>query len=696
MRILLRSRFRKAEQRLEKIEQIDPRFADSEMPLTRHMLMTWHKMGLRDSWQINSAAGRLRYIVRYIVDAPAQSLAISLNNRQVIKYLNAEANAFLPLTVFWVEVWRQHFIDRADCHIFREDGYYQFITEASRLLYDRRLSLALFPPSMQIRLSDLQVGFEFPPITRCFYNIWAASKQGGWDIKDAAIRDAVVFDLLLRLVAEQGRLLYLSADYQRYWCSQLSPGTPYLNRFSMTLAALSERYGKVFESGRVSAARLREVNNWLSNEVFPQMPGLAHLVPKLLPAEGQVVYDEATGTSFGKVAASPNGQDSHWALFDTARADEAIDVLVVGQGGTASGLGAGMRRSVAALKRTGVNFRTIECSFDTPVLKGNGEDSTPVYQGEKPKIVLWHFNAEYIPDVMVKMRELLQVGRQIGYFFWETEAMPVAHELGCKMLDEIWVPSAFCQRTYEGRGRPTINVGSSVELPQVGPYLTRKDLGLSLGAFIVMFSFDSHSIIHRKNPAAVVRAFKKAFPRGDEKAMLVIKTQNLSTAPWGKVAGRGEELLELCASDARVLFFDRTMSLRELYSLKKACDCYMSLHRSEGYGYGPAEAMALGRPVIMTGYSANTEFATDDNCILIDGPLIDVQEKEYLYWVPGMKWADPDVDRAAESLRRLYDNPEFAASLGKRAAETINVQNGPEAMAARYAKRLNELGIATS
>ena len=48
------------------------------------------------------------------------------------------------------------------------------------------------------------------------------------------------------------------------------------------------------------------------------------------------------------------------------------------------------------------------------------------------------------------------------------------------------------------------------------------------------------------------------------------------------------------------------------------CDCYVSLHRSEGFGQTLAETMAIGKPVIATGYSGNLGFMTPDNSYLVD------------------------------------------------------------------------------
>jgi hypothetical protein len=103
--------------------------------------------------------------------------------------------------------------------------------------------------------------------------------------------------------------------------------------------------------------------------------------------------------------------------------------------------------------------------------------------------------------------------------------------------------------------------------------------------------------------------------------------------------------------------------------------------------------MALGKPVIMTRYSATGEFASGENCILIDGPLLHVEEDEYLYRVPEMVWADPEAEEAARELRSLFDDPARAEAMGVLAAETINRQHGVDAMAGRVHGRLLELGF---
>ena len=63
------------------------------------------------------------------------------------------------------------------------------------------------------------------------------------------------------------------------------------------------------------------------------------------------------------------------------------------------------------------------------------------------------------------------------------------------------------------------------------------------------------------------------------------------------------------------------MSVSENDALIAACDSYVSLHRSKGFGLTAAEAMALGKPVIATGYSGNLDYMTPKNSYLVDFEL---------------------------------------------------------------------------
>ncbi len=121
-------------------------------------------------------------------------------------------------------------------------------------------------------------------------------------------------------------------------------------------------------------------------------------------------------------------------------------------------------------------------------------------------------------------------------------------------------------------------------------------LGVPTG-FLFLFVFDYLSTIERKNPVGLIEAFKHAFKAG-EGPQLLIKTINAPLRPYVE-----EEVLWAVDGRPDIHVVDRSLSGDEKDALMAACDCYVSLHRSEGFGLTMAEAMAIGKPVIGTGYS---------------------------------------------------------------------------------------------
>jgi glycosyltransferase involved in cell wall biosynthesis len=150
------------------------------------------------------------------------------------------------------------------------------------------------------------------------------------------------------------------------------------------------------------------------------------------------------------------------------------------------------------------------------------------------------------------------------------------------------------------------------------------------------------------------------------------------------------ELRDEFAGCENVFVLDRLLTRDELTSLVAACDCFVSLHRSEGFGLPPAEAMSLGKPAILTNWSGNVDYMTGDNCVAIDYKLVQL-ERDYGPYKAGQQWAEPDLDQAADWMKRIVAEPELARELGRKGQETIKTQFSPPAVAGIIKARLEEI-----
>lgn len=132
------------------------------------------------------------------------------------------------------------------------------------------------------------------------------------------------------------------------------------------------------------------------------------------------------------------------------------------------------------------------------------------------------------------------------------------------------------------------------------------------------------------------------------------------------------------------------MSRGQLLDLYRCIDVYVSLHRSEGFGRNIAEAMLLGKPVIVTAHSGNMDFTLHDNTALVPARLRMVREGEYPFGA-GQLWADPDVDIAAELMRRMVEDRTWREGLAERAQQYIARAHSPQTVGEAWARRLDEL-----
>jgi hypothetical protein len=285
----------------------------------------------------------------------------------------------------------------------------------------------------------------------------------------------------------------------------------------------------------------------------------------------------------------------------------------------------------------------------------------------------------------------------IGYWPWELGAWPDAWQMLFELVDEVWVSS---QHTFDALvpvcDKPLYLMPMAVDLGPVKQFKSQRQarahFGLPERAKLFCFSFDLNSYIERKNPQACVEAFLLAFAHdeySDAFVGLVIKV-HAPTQPneaWNN-------LKALAAQDCRIHIIEQTLDRSELLALYQTCDCYVSLHRAEGFGRGLAEALQLGLRLICTGYSGNLDFCYAPYAELVDYRLVKVGRTQYPH-AKGQYWAEPSVAHAAQLMQKVFASPKAVVkprlkSKFKQHPE-VYAELSPLVVGKRYKQRLKEI-----
>lgn len=242
----------------------------------------------------------------------------------------------------------------------------------------------------------------------------------------------------------------------------------------------------------------------------------------------------------------------------------------------------------------------------------------------------------------------------IGLWPWELPEWPEPWHHAWSLVDELWGISKYTSAAYAKAPVPVHPVPLPVEIAEVAE-LGRDHWNLPESAYLFVFSFDMNSKLARKNPTGLIRAFQKASAgKGVDEAGLVLKISHLKRhkPEW-------KTLEKLINHDPRIHLINAELRRPEVLALYQACDCYVSLHRSEGFGRGLAEAQLLGLRLIATGYSGNMEFCAEPPTLCVDYSLCDLRPGEYFYG-DGQYWADPDIDHAAHLIQQCLKQRDLA------------------------------------
>ena len=347
------------------------------------------------------------------------------------------------------------------------------------------------------------------------------------------------------------------------------------------------------------------------------------------------------------------------------------------------GLGSSCRLFAKVINLTSIPFTIYNFQDDA---QRREEDSTWDHKISKDlpyNINLFHVQPYELPKVFFALgKKQWDYRYNIGIWFWELEEIPEYWLTRFNYLDEWWAPSEFiCNTIRRYTDKPVHFMPYALERPENGDY-KRLDFGLPEDKLLYLCMYDNNSIPERKNPMGAILAYKEAFPIDNTDIGLVIKVNN----PDAEHIKRIRESFE---------GYPNIYILAEVYDQVKAnaliacTDVLVSLHRSEGFGLIPAEAMLLGKPVVATNWSSTSEFMREDNSCLVDYTFTTLEYDAGPY-PKGARWAEPDIHHAAEYMRRLNNDETYRQQIGEKAKE-ISLLHSPEIASKAIKQRISEI-----
>jgi glycosyltransferase involved in cell wall biosynthesis len=487
--------------------------------------------------------------------------------------------------------------------------------------------------------------------------------------------------------------------------NELAPGIVFDERIRMLHAEAvdaGERFGDLSSSAAVDGllAWLREpaphggaagVNRY-AHDVWRRRSDLREAYPNLDGGDAEGfsgwLWVHGRGEMGLQEALLPPPPD--W--LDSASAEPPA-VLVAGYLRGNLGLGQAARGYVRALEAAGVPVVTRTFATDPPPAPGQravrSRPETRPFEdrmlpgGVDPAVSLLCVNADQLPQLAAELDDEPAGRYTIGQWAWETDAIPDRWDQAFSLVDEIWVYSSYVAENV-GRASPVpvVVVPLPVEVPSTPACPAPVDL--ADGDFVFLFAFDYFSTLERKNPHGLIEAFTRAFAPG-EGPKLIVKTIHADFRPEAR-----DRLRWTAGGREDVMLLDAALPPDGMAALFARADCYVSLHRSEGFGLTPAEAMALGKPVIATAYGGNTDFMTPANSYLVEWEPIDVGPDAEHYPAEGT-WADPSIEHAAALMREVWADREGARRRGAHAAHDIAAVLSPKAVGAVASRRLERI-----
>lgn len=366
-----------------------------------------------------------------------------------------------------------------------------------------------------------------------------------------------------------------------------------------------------------------------------------------------------------------------------------MPLVVVGLFSTGNGIGEAARATYRALDAAGLSPIAVDLSEPlAPVDLISNIPCQPMPTVESGTLIL-QLNG---PETMAAMQHLgMRRGRNwytIGYWAWELPTFPKDWNRAFRFLSEVWAISEFTGSAIQAHpNTPNVNVFPHAISPPPNLDHVRNTYGWTDDQVVFLTMADGMSSLTRKNPFAAIRAFKTAFSDASERR-LIVKTRNLNHKPEAK-----SDLLAAIDGAKNIEILDESLSENHRWALLNSVDCFISLHRSEGFGLVLAEAMALGKPVVCTNWSGNTDFTTADTAALVDYELVPCEDPYGIYTDTNAHWAEVNHDHAVDILKRVANDRAYREQIGAAAKRHIATWASAERIGQLMLERLSQIPV---
>eukprot|EP00198_Chlamydomonas_reinhardtii_P005936 XP_001695272.1 glycosyl transferase, group 1 [Chlamydomonas reinhardtii] len=293
----------------------------------------------------------------------------------------------------------------------------------------------------------------------------------------------------------------------------------------------------------------------------------------------------------------------------------------------------------------------------------------------------------------------------IGRYMWEVDrvhtqwSQQMIHE-----LDEVWVPSRWHADSCVAQGVPASKVfvvPESLDAALYNPDITDPVAlpGRRRVAFLAVFKLED-----RKGWQTLLTGYLKAF-RNVSDVSLYIHTVTYPSLSYRRdwildtmnnyLRGLNDTYLNstslyptLSPGRPHIHVFGQHLSGAEMVRIYSSIDCYVLPSHGEGWGLPYLESMALGKPVIATGWSGMTEFLNPRVAYVLNYTLKPVHTSDP--WFQGAKWAEPSESGLVAVLREAYANPHREA-MGAAARAEVVAKYDNKAVGRSILQRLKEV-----